>query len=87
MGTIGRRLNPGRRLNHEAKTRGVSMRHKILAGAIFAISLLVAASLSARLETPAAPPEDSQEVSKLLEDIKLQAGDLLRDSDELETFT
>ena len=63
------------------------MRHKILAGAVFAISLLVAVLFSARLEMQAAPAEDSREVSKLLEDIKSQAGDLQRDSDELESFT
>lgn len=63
------------------------MRHKILAGAVFAISLLVAVLFSARLEMQAAPAEDSREVSKLLEDIKSQAGDLQRDSAELESFT
>jgi len=43
--------------------------------------------LIARLDVQAAPPEDNKEVSQLLEDIKGQAADLQRDSDELESFT
>jgi len=46
------------------------------------------ALLIARLDVQAAPPqEDNKEVSQLLEDVKVQAADLQRDSDELEPFT
>jgi DNA repair exonuclease SbcCD ATPase subunit len=61
----------------------------VLASCSFSIALLLAVLFSATLQTKAAgsPPEDNREVSKLLEDIKLQAADLQRDSDELESFT
>lgn len=65
------------------------MRHKIPMGCLLSSALLVALFLSARLQILAAPPDvaDSAEVSKLLEDIKMQAAELQRDSDELESFT
>jgi hypothetical protein len=63
------------------------MRHKILASSFFTVVLLLATLLSARLGTQAATADDSREVSKLLEDIKTQAADLQKDSDELESFT
>jgi uncharacterized protein HemX len=43
--------------------------------------------LIARLHVHAAPQEDNKEVSQPLEDIKMQAAALQRDSDELESFT
>jgi len=43
--------------------------------------------LIARLDVQAAPQEDNKEITQLLEDIKGQAADLNRDSDELESFT
>jgi septal ring factor EnvC (AmiA/AmiB activator) len=63
------------------------MRHKFFASSFFtAVLLLAAALVFGRLETSAAA-EDSQQVSQLLEDIKTQAADLQRDSEELESFT
>jgi hypothetical protein len=50
--------------------------------------LLLAALLTTCLQTKAArPPEDNREVTQLLEDIQVQAADLQRDSDELESFS
>lgn len=66
------------------------MKHKIL-GSYFFSALLFAVLLSARLQVQAAlPPDqtgDNPEVTKLLDDIKMQAAELQRDSDELESFT
>ena len=67
--------------------RGVTMRRKILGRCLGTVALAAAALLIARLDVQAAPPEDNKEVSQLLEDIKGQAADLQRDSDELESFT
>jgi len=67
--------------------RGVTMTRKILGRCLGTVALAAAALLIARLDVQAAPPEDNKEVSQLLEDIKGQAADLQRDSDELESFT
>jgi hypothetical protein len=77
----------------EATPRECMMKRKILGGCLDAVTLLAAAlllgSLIGRLDVQAAaaPPEDNKEVSKLLEDIKTQAAELQRDSDELESYT
>jgi uncharacterized protein YdiU (UPF0061 family) len=63
------------------------MRRKILGRYLGTVALAAAALLIARLNVQAAPSEDNKEVSQLLEDIKGQAADLQRDSDELESFT
>ena len=63
------------------------MKRKILGRCLGTVALAAAALLIARLDAQAAPPEDNKEVSQLLEDIKGQAADLQRDSDELESFT
>jgi hypothetical protein len=63
------------------------MRRKILGRCLGTVALAAAALLIARLDVQAAPPEDNKEVPQLLEDIKGQAADLQRDSDELESFT
>ena len=63
------------------------MTRKILGRCLGIVALAAAALLIARLDVQAAPPEDNKEVSQLLEDIKGQAADLQRDSDELESFT
>ncbi len=63
------------------------MTRKILGRCLGTVALAAAALLIARLDVQAAPPEDNKEVSQLLEDIKGQAADLQRDSDELESFT
>ncbi len=62
------------------------MTRKILGRCLGTVALAAAALLIARLDVQAAPPEDNKEVSQLLEDIKGQAADLQRDSDELESF-
>jgi len=63
-------------------------RVQVLASCSFSLAFLLAALFSACLQTKAAgSPEDNREVSKLLEDIKMQAADLQRDSDELESFS
>jgi hypothetical protein len=67
--------------------RGVTMTGRILGRCLGTVALAAAALLIARLDVQAAPPEDNKEVSQLLEDIKGQAADLQRDSDELESFT
>ncbi|HTF22663.1 MAG TPA: hypothetical protein VK937_01955 [Candidatus Limnocylindria bacterium] len=67
--------------------RGVTRTRKILGRCLGTVALAAAALLIARLDVQAAPPEDNKEVSQLLEDIKGQAADLQRDSDELESFT
>ena len=63
------------------------MTRKILGSCLGTVALLAAVLLIARLDVQAAPQEDNKEVSKLLEDVKMQAADLQRDSDELESFT
>ena len=63
------------------------MKRKILGRCLGTLALAAAALLIARLDAQAGPPEDNKEVSQLLEDIKGQAADLQRDSDELESFT
>jgi hypothetical protein len=63
------------------------MTGRILGRCLGTVALAAAALLIARLDVQAAPPEDNKEVSQLLEDIKGQAADLQRDSDELESFT
>jgi len=62
------------------------MTRKILGRCLGTVALAAAALLIARLDVQAAPPEDNKEVAQLLEDIKGQAADLQRDSDELESF-
>ena len=63
------------------------MKRKILGRCLGTVALLAAALLITGPVVQAAPQEDNKEVSKLLEDIKMQAADLQRDSDELESFT
>ena len=63
------------------------MKRKILGRCLGTVLLVAAVLLMPRLGVSAAPPEDNKEVSQLLEDIKGQAADLQRDSDELESFT
>jgi hypothetical protein len=67
--------------------RGAKMKRQILGGCLGTLALLAAALLIAPPSVQAAPQEDNKEVLKLLEDIKAQAADLQRDSDELEAFT
>jgi len=67
--------------------RGAKMTRKILGSCLGLVALLAAALLIGRVDVQAAPQEDNKEVSKLLEDVKMQAADLQRDSDELESFT
>jgi septal ring factor EnvC (AmiA/AmiB activator) len=62
------------------------LKRKTLGSCLGAVALLVAALLIARPDVQAAQ-EDNKEVSKLLEDIKMQASDLRHDSDQLEGFT
>src|SRR6267378_5761609 len=64
------------------------MRYRVAASCAFCVALLFAVVFSAHLQTKAAGlPEDNNEVTQLLEDIKVQAADLQRDSDELESFS
>ncbi|HXM96337.1 MAG TPA: hypothetical protein VOA64_19125 [Candidatus Dormibacteraeota bacterium] len=63
------------------------MRHKIFSGSFFTAVLLLATLLAVGIRAQAATPKDSPQVTKLLEDIKTQAADLQKDSDELESFT
>jgi uncharacterized protein YoxC len=63
------------------------MRRKIIRHCFGIVALSAAVLLIARPDVQAAPQEDNKEVSKLLEDIKSQAADLQRDSDELESYT
>src|SRR6266403_1446946 len=64
------------------------MRYRVVASCSFSVALLLAVVFSAHLQTRAAGlPEDNNEVTQLLEDIKVQAADLQRDSDELESFS
>lgn len=63
------------------------MRHKIFVGSFFTAVLLLATLLAVGIGVQAATPEDSPQVTKLLEDIKSQAADLQKDSDEPESFT
>jgi Na+-transporting methylmalonyl-CoA/oxaloacetate decarboxylase gamma subunit len=63
------------------------MRPKIIRQCFGIVALLAAMLLMGRLNVQATPEEDNKEVSRLLEDIKNQAADLKRDSDELESFT
>jgi hypothetical protein len=63
------------------------MKRRIIGSCLGTILLLAAALLIARPDLQAAPHEDNKEVSKLLEDIKMQAADLRHDSDQLEGFT
>jgi cell division protein FtsB len=64
------------------------MRYRVAATCSFCVALLLAVLFSAHLQTTAAGlPEDNNEVTQLLEDIKVQAADLQRDSEELESFT
>jgi hypothetical protein len=65
----------------------MNMTRKIMRYCFGMVALLAALLLMARLDVKATPEEDNKEVSKLLEDIKAQATDLQRGSDELETFT
>src|SRR5258705_10553467 len=64
------------------------MRYRVAASCAFCVALLFAVVVYAQLQTKAAGlPEDNNEVTQLLEDIKVQAADLQRDSDELESFS
>jgi hypothetical protein len=65
---------------------GGTMSGKILSRSFSMIAFLVAVLLIAPAGIYAAPQEDNKEVTKLLEDIKSQAYDLKRDSDELEAY-
>jgi cytochrome c-type biogenesis protein CcmH/NrfF len=67
------------------------MKRRILGRSLATIALLVATLLMARAGVQAAAndatKQDNPEISKLLEDIKSQAFDLKRDSEELEMYT
>ena len=63
------------------------MMRTILGRSFGTVVIFAAVLLSPRLDLRAADQQDNKEVSKLLEDIKAQAGDLQRDSEELESFT
>jgi hypothetical protein len=64
------------------------MKYEVHASCSFSVALLLATLLFTCLQTKAAkPPEDNREVTQLLEDIRAQAADLQRDSDELESFS
>ena len=64
------------------------MRYRVVASCSISVALLLAVLFSAHLQTKAAGlPEDNNEVTQLLDDIKVQAADLQRDSDELESFS
>jgi hypothetical protein len=64
------------------------MKYKVHVTCSFCVALLLTALLSTLPQTKAAnPPEDNQQVTQLLEDIRAQAADLQRDSDELESYS
>jgi predicted nuclease with TOPRIM domain len=63
------------------------MKRNIFGHWLGAVALLVGALLVARADVRAALQEENKEVSNLLDDIKWQAADLDRDSEELESFT
>jgi uncharacterized membrane protein len=63
------------------------MMRTILGRCFGTVVIFAALLLIPRLEVRAADQQDNREVSKLLEDIKAQAADLQRDSEELESFT
>jgi uncharacterized protein Yka (UPF0111/DUF47 family) len=63
------------------------MTRKMIRQCFGIVALLAALLLIARVDVQAKPEDDNKEVSKLLEDVKAQATDLQRDSDELESFT
>src|SRR5882762_2091013 len=64
------------------------MRYRVVASCSFSVALLLAVLFSAHLQTKAGGcRENNNEVTQLLEDIKVQAADLERDSDELESFS
>jgi len=63
------------------------MKRNILGHCLGTLALVAAALLIGRVGVHAAPLEDNKEISKQLEDIKAQAADLQRDSEELEAFT
>ena len=71
----------------ETKVKGATMMRTILGRCFGTIAIFAAVLLIARLDLRAADQQDNKEVSKLLEGIKAQAGDLQRDSEELESFT
>jgi hypothetical protein len=62
------------------------MQPRIFARCLGALAVLLAMLTIARPIVQASPQEDNKEVSKLLEDVKIQAAALDRDSDELESF-
>jgi hypothetical protein len=63
------------------------MQGRILGRCLGTFVVLIAMLAVPRPNIQAAPQEDNKEVSKLLEDIKVQAAALDRDSGELESFT
>jgi len=63
------------------------MTRKMIRQCFGIVALSAAVLLIARVDVQAKPEDDNKEVSKLLEDVKAQAADLQRDSDELESFT
>jgi hypothetical protein len=63
------------------------MKHRILSKYFGALVLVAVALLVTQQNAQAIDQEDNKEVSKLLEDVKAQAADLQRDSEELESFT
>jgi uncharacterized protein YbjQ (UPF0145 family) len=71
----------------ETKVKGATMMRTILGRCFGTVVIFAAVLLIPRLEVRAADQQDNREVSKLLEDIKSQAADLQRDSEELESFT
>jgi hypothetical protein len=72
----------------ETKVKGATMMRTILGRCFGTIAIFAAVLLTARLDLRAAAEHpDNKEITGLLEDIKSQAADLQRDSEELESFT
>jgi hypothetical protein len=67
--------------------KGGTIMRTILGRCFGAVAIFAAGLLIAHLNVRAADQPDNKEVSSLLEDIKVQAADLQRDSEELESFT
>jgi hypothetical protein len=71
----------------EKRMKGATIMRTILGRCFGTVAIFAAVSLIAHLNVRAADQSDNKEVSRLLEDIKVQAADLQRDSEELELFT
>src|SRR6267142_5128997 len=68
------------------RMKGASIMRTILGRCFGRVAIFAAVLLIAYLNVRAADQPDNKEVSRLLEDIKVQAADLQRDSEELESF-